>query len=195
MPLSQEMASVLIKKQTSMRFSLKLFLPMLVCRNYTTFCRQTNLVYSTLVLTLTRSSSTSKRLFHEKRSNTCKLFSAPKFSSILWKTKRTIKPIKVKSTLWVISRWDHKPPFTNSAETHEPERRSKLQRMINENVLLFCYKDWFAAEPCKIWCSRVKRSVLIWSPSYVQLKNGEPNLSFLKKKSYSKTTRRELWTA
>jgi hypothetical protein len=159
MPLSLGMDSVLIKRQTSMRFNLKHFLPMLVCRSFTTFCKRTSQVCSTLVLMSTRSSSILKRLFHAKKYNTCKLFSELKCSSILWKTKRMIKLIKDKLTLWVILRWDHRLLFTNSVETHEAGLRSKLQRTINANVPSFCYKDWFVAEPCKIWCSKAKRNV------------------------------------
>jgi hypothetical protein len=181
---SQEMVWVLIKRQTNMRYSPKLYLPMLVCRNFTTFCRQTNRVCLILALTSTRSSSTSKRRSHARKSNICKLFSVPKYLLTLWKTRRTIKPTKARSTLWEIWRWDHKLQYTNSAETHEAEQKSKLPRMTSGNVPLFCYNDWFVEEPCKIWCSKAKKNVLIWSLSYAPRKNGEPNRSFLKKKSF-----------
>ena len=192
-PQLQGTASVLTKRQTSMRSSQKHFLHMLVYRNYTTFCKLTNRVCLTLVLTSTKSSLTSKRLFHAKKFNTCKLSNALKCLSIPWRTKRMTKLIRVKSTLWVISRWDLKLQSTSLAETHAAGQRSKLQRTINANVLSFCFKDWLEAEPCKIWCSRAKKNVLIWSQSYAPPKNGELNLNYLKKKSFSKTIRRELW--
>jgi len=73
---------------------------MLDFKSYTTFCKQTNLVFLTLALTLTRSSLISKRLFHARKCNTCKPFSGLRYLSILLKMRRTIKLIKVKSTSW-----------------------------------------------------------------------------------------------
>jgi len=99
---SQEMDWALTRKQTNMKYSLRLFLHTQDSKNFTTFYKPIKLVFLIPKSMLTKSSLTSKNHFLEKRSPICKLFRKLKHLLTLLRTKKMIKLTKTRSILWVI---------------------------------------------------------------------------------------------
>ena len=100
------------------------------------------------------------------------------------------------------SRWDQILQYTTiSQTTRDKTLMSKLttmlswwpnkMRKINKIGQLFFFNVSWEEEPCKIWCSRVKKKDLILFLNWEQLKNGKQPVASKKREFLSRTNKKE----